>query len=266
MGHYLNDPGPEIPDPGCHRQNRRRLAEALGFAEALHAGEVRRTPRHAVPGGSAVLPHQGRTGRTTSKRYASAFELPVLTGVRVERLWRERRPLRRLAERPALGGRQRRRGDRKQLSAQGAGFRARTSRRPSCSSTPASTGTPGQLQDGPSLWWASATREPKSPSKVPHTPHAGRRQARRRNAGRHGRTAARFVLPVVRFLGLHVLTLDTPIGRKAAPHMLAHAAPLIRTKSQGPRRRRRPSSSRGSPVCRTGTLWWQAAPSKRCPT
>ena len=49
---------------------------------------------------------------------------------------------------------------------------------------------------------------------------------------RHGRTAARFVLPVVRFLGLHVLTLDTPIGRKAAPHKLTHADPLIRTKSK----------------------------------
>jgi putative flavoprotein involved in K+ transport len=47
---------------------------------------------------------------------------------------------------------------------------------------------------------------------------------------KHGRAAARFFLPVIRFAGLHVLTLGTPIGRKAAPGFLAHGTPLIRTK------------------------------------
>ena len=47
---------------------------------------------------------------------------------------------------------------------------------------------------------------------------------------RHGRAAARFVLPVIRFAALHVLTMATPVGRKAAPVMLSRAAPLIRTK------------------------------------
>jgi putative flavoprotein involved in K+ transport len=49
---------------------------------------------------------------------------------------------------------------------------------------------------------------------------------------RHGPTAARYFLPVVRFVGIHVLTLRNPIGRKAAPAFKAHAAPLIRTKSK----------------------------------
>ncbi|MDI2034482.1 flavin-containing monooxygenase [Paenarthrobacter nitroguajacolicus] len=49
---------------------------------------------------------------------------------------------------------------------------------------------------------------------------------------RHGRAAARFALPVVRFLGMYVLNLNTPIGRKAAPGFKAMAAPLIRTKSK----------------------------------
>jgi putative flavoprotein involved in K+ transport len=49
---------------------------------------------------------------------------------------------------------------------------------------------------------------------------------------KHGRTAARYVLPVIRFLGLHVLNLDTPVGRKVAPAFKAHAAPLIRTKTK----------------------------------
>lgn len=47
---------------------------------------------------------------------------------------------------------------------------------------------------------------------------------------RHGRTAARFVLPVVRFAGLHVLSLGTPIGRRVLPKLATKAAPLIRTK------------------------------------
>lgn len=49
---------------------------------------------------------------------------------------------------------------------------------------------------------------------------------------RHGRAAARFALPVVRFLGLYVLNLNTPMGRKAAPKFKSMAAPLIRTKSK----------------------------------
>ncbi|MFJ4026336.1 flavin-containing monooxygenase [Paenarthrobacter sp. NPDC089989] len=49
---------------------------------------------------------------------------------------------------------------------------------------------------------------------------------------RHGRAGARFFLPVIRFLGLYVLTLNTPIGRKAAPGFKSMAAPLIRTRSK----------------------------------
>ncbi len=47
---------------------------------------------------------------------------------------------------------------------------------------------------------------------------------------RHGRTAARFFLPVVRFAGMHVLTTNTPVGRKVLPKIAAMATPLIRTK------------------------------------
>ena len=47
---------------------------------------------------------------------------------------------------------------------------------------------------------------------------------------RHGPAAARLLFPVVRFLGNHVLTLGTPIGRKAQPRFISHGAPLIRVK------------------------------------
>jgi putative flavoprotein involved in K+ transport len=48
---------------------------------------------------------------------------------------------------------------------------------------------------------------------------------------RHGSVPARFVLPVVRFLGYRVLTVKTPIGRKVGPKVAAGATPLIRVKS-----------------------------------
>ena len=47
---------------------------------------------------------------------------------------------------------------------------------------------------------------------------------------RHGPAAARFVLPVVRFVGHHVLTLRTPIGRKVQPKFISHGALLVRVK------------------------------------
>jgi len=47
---------------------------------------------------------------------------------------------------------------------------------------------------------------------------------------RHGRAAARFVFPLVRIAGLHVLSLGTPVGRRLPPRLASHAAPLIRTR------------------------------------
>ena len=49
---------------------------------------------------------------------------------------------------------------------------------------------------------------------------------------RHGSVPARFVLPIIRFLGMHVLTVKTPIGRKLRPKFAARATPLIRTKAK----------------------------------
>ncbi len=42
---------------------------------------------------------------------------------------------------------------------------------------------------------------------------------------------ARFVLPILWFVASHVLTVKTPIGRKAQPHVLANGAPRIRVKT-----------------------------------
>ena len=45
---------------------------------------------------------------------------------------------------------------------------------------------------------------------------------------RHGRNAARFALPLIRFAGTRVITLGTPIGRKAAARL--SGPPLVRTR------------------------------------
>ncbi len=50
---------------------------------------------------------------------------------------------------------------------------------------------------------------------------------------RHGSVPARFVLPVIRFLGHRVLTVRTPIGRRVGPELAHGATPLIRVKSAG---------------------------------
>ncbi|WP_457972356.1 flavin-containing monooxygenase [Arthrobacter sp. D1-17] len=47
---------------------------------------------------------------------------------------------------------------------------------------------------------------------------------------RHGRNAARYFIPVVRFAGMHVLNTNTPVGRRVLPKIAAMATPLIRTK------------------------------------
>src|SRR6185436_14978040 len=42
----------------------------------------------------------------------------------------------------------------------------------------------------------------------------------------------RVVVPILWFVASHVLTVRTPLGRKARPHVLRHGAPRIRVKSK----------------------------------
>lgn len=48
----------------------------------------------------------------------------------------------------------------------------------------------------------------------------------------HGAFAAMFALPMIKFLGMYVLNVDTPMGRKAQPQFLRHGPPLIRVKTK----------------------------------
>ena len=49
----------------------------------------------------------------------------------------------------------------------------------------------------------------------------------------HGTLRFRLLIPVVRFMGTHVLTMRTPIGRKVGPKLAHQATPLIRIKLKG---------------------------------
>lgn len=162
--------------------------------------------------------------------YAGRFNLPVQLGVRVDRLWQENGGYAVTANGKrwectnvvvATGGCQSPRmpdfADQLEPSIvqlHSSGYR-----------------NPGQLQPGPVLVVGvgnSGAEIALDVSRTHSTTLAGKPSAEL--PVRHGRTAARFVLPIVRFLGLRVLTLNTPIGRKAAPSFLGHGAPLIRTK------------------------------------
>jgi putative flavoprotein involved in K+ transport len=47
---------------------------------------------------------------------------------------------------------------------------------------------------------------------------------------RHGSIPFRFLVRVIRFVGYHVLTMSTPIGRKVRPKFVAGGAPLVRVR------------------------------------
>ena len=166
--------------------------------------------------------------------YAARFELPVRTGVRVERLSRN--------------------GDRFVVEAGDRLFEAEnvvvamathqvprvppsrpSSTRASCSSTPASTGTPPSFGEEASSSWESGNSGAEIAVEVVQehpTWLAGKETGR--VPFRIDRPPARFVfLPLLfRVIGHRIVTVRTPIGRKLRPKLLSHGAPLVRVKPE----------------------------------
>jgi putative flavoprotein involved in K+ transport len=92
---------------------------------------------------------------------------------------------------------------------------------------------PAQLADGPVLVVGcgnSGAEIAYEVSKTHHTYVSGKPSAQ--IPFKHGPTMARTVFRVIRFVGLHVLNLRTPIGRKVGPKFIKMAAPLIRVKTK----------------------------------
>ncbi len=90
---------------------------------------------------------------------------------------------------------------------------------------------PGQLRDGAAL----VVGVGNSGSEISYDLRNGRHvylsgSPTAEMPGSGGAMAAAFLLPVLKFVGTHLLTLDTPMGRKVLPKMRTHATPLIRLK------------------------------------
>jgi putative flavoprotein involved in K+ transport len=159
--------------------------------------------------------------------YAARFELPVRTGVHVEQLSRD--------------------GDRYVVTAGGRSFEAnqvvvasgalRDPKLPRFASEldprivqfhSSEYKNPSQLQEGAVLLVGAGNSGAEIAyelSRTHHTLLAGRDVGK--IPVRHGGVGARFFLPVFRFVGHHVLTRGTPVGRKVGPKAAAHT-PLIR--------------------------------------
>jgi putative flavoprotein involved in K+ transport len=162
--------------------------------------------------------------------YAARFRLPVRNGLRVDGLWR-------VDGRFVVSAGDRRWAADRVIVATGA-FHA-----PNVPDLALELGdsvvqlhsaeyrNPGQLQPGPALVVGlgnSGAEIALELSRTHSTSVSGSPSGEL--PVRHGRTAARFVFPVVRFAGLHVLSLGSPIGRRVVPKLATHAAPLIRTR------------------------------------
>jgi putative flavoprotein involved in K+ transport len=93
--------------------------------------------------------------------------------------------------------------------------------------------SPAQLADGPVLVVGcgnSGAEIAYEVSKTHQTYVSGKASAQ--IPAKHGPMMARTIFRVIRFMGLHVLNLRTPIGRKVQPKFIKTAAPLIRVKTK----------------------------------
>jgi putative flavoprotein involved in K+ transport len=165
--------------------------------------------------------------------YARRFELPVRTGVRVDRLFKEDGRF------VATAGELRFEADRV-VVASGA---HRTARVPAFASELDTRvvqlhshdyRSPAQLREGGVLVVGAGNSGAEIANELVRTRETS---LAGRDVGEipvpHGSRRARVFLPVIRFVGHHVLTVRTPIGRKVAPKFVAKPTPLIRVKSKG---------------------------------
>lgn len=162
--------------------------------------------------------------------YAARFRLPVRTGVRVDGLWR-------VDGRFTVSAGDRRWSADRVIVATGAFHEPKVpdlARELAASVVQlhsAEYRNPGQLQPGPALVVGLGNSGAEIALELSRS-HAT--SVSGTPGGelplRHGRAAARFAFPIVRFVGLHVLSLGTPLGRRVLPKLVAHGAPLIRTR------------------------------------
>lgn len=231
MGYYLShqdrkflilDEKPRVGDAWRTRWDSLRV-----FTPAKYDG----LPGAPFPGDQLAFPSKDELAAYLEE-YAVSFGLPVQTGVRVERLWRE-------GDYYIAASDGHRWEAHNVVVATGAERSAKVPRfaaelAPSIVQFHSSVyKNAGQLQDGPVLMVGLGNSGAEIALEVNRThPTLAAGKPAGEIPVKHGRVAARFVLPVIRFAGLYVLNLGTPVGRKAAPALTAHGSPLIRTKAK----------------------------------
>jgi putative flavoprotein involved in K+ transport len=86
-GYHLARRRPSVPDPGCARPGRGRLAEPVRLAAALQPGQVRRPARWGFPAEGWSWPTKDEVADYL-EAYAAGSSLPVRTGTAVDSLSR----------------------------------------------------------------------------------------------------------------------------------------------------------------------------------
>ena len=188
-----------------------------------------RLPGFPLPASSWSFPTKDEMGGYLEE-YVQRFDLPVRTGVRVERLAKE-------SERFVITSPQGRFEAENVVVATGAcqipkvpGFAGKLSPRITQFHSK-DYRTPSQLADGDVLVVGvgnSGAEISMELSKSRRTVLAGKESGHL--PVRHGSIPARYGFRVFRFLGHRVLTKGTPIGRKIGPKLIAHGDPLIRVR------------------------------------
>ena len=162
--------------------------------------------------------------------YAARFALPVKRGVRVDKLSKQGRPLRRGGGRPALRGRECGSGDRWVSSPRIPAFAGELD--PAIMQLHSSEyRRPSQLQEGGVLVVGAGNSGAEIALEVSaQPPDLALGQAPGQRPTRAGSRVDRLVTPVIWFVFSQVLTVNTPLGRKAATNLRSHGLPLARVK------------------------------------
>jgi putative flavoprotein involved in K+ transport len=207
---------------------RKRWDSLRIFTPAKFSG----LPGMRIPGPRFGFPTKDEMGDYL-ERYASTFEMDVRTGVHVECLSKD--------------------GDTFVVTtSDGRRFEAdnvvvatgseRTAKTPDFASTlgrdivqlhSSEYESPAQLQNGSVLVVGCGNSGAEIGYEVSktHTTYVSGKPSAQIPA-KHGPMMARTIFRVIRFMGLHVLNLRTPIGRKIQPKFIKTAAPLIRVKTK----------------------------------
>ena len=232
VGYHLARRGLQLCHPRRQRADRRRLAEAVGLAPALHAGTLQRARRHAVSGPADIHSRPRMRWRTTSSRTrpASLFRCAPESGCGAYPA---------AATRFLLDAGDRRFEADNVVVAMGS-YQLPRSPAFAASLDPdivqlhsSAYRNVAQLREGRVLvvGVGNSGAEIALDVAVAHPTWLAGNESGRVPFRPESALARHVFLPLMfRVIGHRVLTVRTPVGRKMRPKLLAHAAPVVRVK------------------------------------